>query len=63
MLPVSTPHGNGFAFAIIDYGQEHHLIFVVVMDATGEIWCVPNPDIRVRPNETMRAPRSSKQEN
>lgn len=56
-LPVSTPRGNGFAFAVIDYGQEHHLLWVVVIDATGEIWTIANPEIRVRPNPTMGAPR------
>lgn len=56
-IPVSTPYGNGFAFAVIDYSQEHHLIWIVALDESGEIRAVANPDIRVRPNETMRAPR------
>jgi hypothetical protein len=59
-LPVSTPRGNGFAFAVIDYGQEHHLIWIVALDDTGEIWAVANPDVRVRPNPTMRALRVNK---
>lgn len=37
----------------IDYGQEHHLIWVVALDATGEIWAVPNPEVRVQNNWTM----------
>jgi hypothetical protein len=56
-IPVSTSFGNGFASAVIDYGQEHHLLWVVVIDATGEIRTIANPDVRVRPNETMRAAR------
>jgi len=59
-LPVSVPKGNGFAFAVIDYGQEHHLLWVVIMDDTGEIWTVANPDVRVRSNPTMRALRDQK---
>jgi hypothetical protein len=56
-IPVRCPRGTGYAFAVIDYGQEHHLLFVIAMDDTGEIWTFPNPDVRVRPNETMRAAR------
>lgn len=54
---MSCPHGKGLAFAVIDYGIEHHLIWVIALDDSGEIWAVANPDVRVRPNETMRAPR------
>ncbi len=45
--------GDGWALAVIDYGQEHNLIWVTAIDATGEIWCAPNPRVRVRPNWTM----------
>lgn len=45
--------GKGFAVAVIDYGQEHHLIWVVVIDDTGEIWSVANPHVRVQSNWTM----------
>jgi len=57
-VPVSTPHGKGYALAVIDYGQEHHLLWVVASDDDGAIWTVANPDVRVRPNETMGAARS-----
>lgn len=53
-IPMLVPQkGKGYAFAVIDYGQEHHLIWVVAMDDTGEIWAVPNPHIRVQNNWTM----------
>jgi len=52
-LPVATPKGRGYAIAVIDYGQEHHLLWVCVMDAGGEIWTVPNPEVRVLHNWTM----------
>jgi hypothetical protein len=53
-LPVSVEgKGTGYAFAVIDYGQEHHLIWVVAIDGSGEIWSAPNPKVRVRSNWTM----------
>jgi hypothetical protein len=45
--------GDGSAFAVIDYGQEHNLIWVTAIDATGEIWCAPNPKVRLQKNWTM----------
>jgi hypothetical protein len=53
-LPVSVEgRGHGYAFAVIDYGQEHNLIWVVALDASGEIWCSPNPKVRMLNNWTM----------
>ena len=53
-IPVSVDgKGSGFAFAVIDYGQEHHLIWVVAIDATGEIWSAPNPRVRLQSNWSM----------
>lgn len=45
--------GNGYAIGVIDYGQEHDLIWVTAIDATGEIWCAPNPVVRFRSNWTV----------
>lgn len=45
--------GSGYAIAVIDYGQEHDLLWVVAMDDGGEIWCVPNPQVRLQANWTM----------
>jgi hypothetical protein len=45
--------GDGYALAVIDYGQEHDLIWVTAIDATGEIWCVANPKVRMQKNWTM----------
>lgn len=52
-LPLLTPRGKGWAVAVIDYGQEHHLLWVVAIDITGECWTFQNPDIRFRANYTM----------
>ena len=45
--------GAGLAFAVIDYGVEHHLVWVIAFDDGGEIWCAPNPRVRVQANWTM----------
>ena len=53
-LPVHVlGKGKGSAFAVIDYGQEHNLIWVTALDETGEIWCAPNPLVRLQANWTM----------
>jgi hypothetical protein len=53
-LPVEiVGKGRGLAFAVIDYGEEHHLIWVIAMDDGGEIWSAENPKVRVQPNWTM----------
>ena len=49
--------GDGYAIAVIDYGPEHHLIWVVAIDATGEVWSAPNPSVRMQPNWTMGRPK------
>lgn len=45
--------GNGQAMAVIDYGPEHNLIWVTAIDATGEIWCAPNHQVRMQGNWTL----------
>lgn len=53
-FPVTVEgKGKGTAFAVIDYGEEHNLIWVVALDDSGEIWCSPNPKVRMRSNWTM----------
>jgi hypothetical protein len=45
--------GDGYALAVIDYGQEHNLIWVTALDCSGEIWCAPNHTVRLGANWTM----------
>lgn len=52
-IPLSTPKGKGQAIAVIDYSEEHHLMWVVIQDATGEIWTWANPEVRGIPNPSM----------
>lgn len=53
-IPVTVEgKGKGWAFAVIDYSQEHDLYWVVALDAGGEIWCSRNERVRVQPNWTL----------
>jgi hypothetical protein len=53
-LPMTVEgKGRGYAMAVIDYGPEHHLIWVVALDDTGEVWSAPNPLVRMQSNWTM----------
>ncbi|MBF9152803.1 hypothetical protein [Novosphingobium jiangmenense] len=45
--------GDGYAIGMIDYGQEHNLIWVTALDESGEIWCAPNSKVRLGKNWTM----------
>ncbi len=50
--------GDGQALAVIDYGPEHNLLWVTAIDATGEIWCASNPQVRMQKNWSMGRPES-----
>lgn len=52
-LPLDTPKGPAYAHLIIDYSQEHYLLFVCFVCATGECWIFPNKDVRLQQNITM----------
>jgi hypothetical protein len=53
-LPLHVlDRGDGYAIGMIDYGQEHNLIWVTVLNDTGEVWCAPNPMVRFGKNWTM----------
>ncbi|OYX66176.1 MAG: hypothetical protein B7Y88_04570 [Sphingomonadales bacterium 32-64-17] len=59
-LPVFVEgKGKGLALAVIDYGPEHNLIWVTAIDSSGEIWCAPNPRVRMQANWTMGRKRSA----
>lgn len=53
-IPLTTPKGNGQALAVIDYGSEHNLIWVIAIDDTGEIWSYQNPEVKIQKNITMK---------
>jgi hypothetical protein len=50
--------GDGYAVAVIDYGQEHNLLWVTAIHDSGEIWCAPNPQVRMQANWSMGRPAS-----
>lgn len=52
-IPLVTPKGNGLAHFMIDYGIEHHLMWVCFQNDTGECWTWRNPDIRIENNITL----------
>lgn len=56
---LQTPKGPGLAHFVIDYGEEHDLLWVVFDDATGEIWCWPNPQVRAMTNVSLDAKRQN----
>lgn len=59
-LPMTVVgKGDGYAVAVIDYGQEFDLLWVVVLDESGEIWCAPNPKVRMQGNWSMGRGRPS----
>jgi hypothetical protein len=55
-IPVITIKGKGMAHVIIDYSQEHDLMWVVFQDDTGECWTWRNADVRGQGNATLGRP-------
>ena len=55
-IPVMSPKGKGLAHALIDYGAEYDLLWVVFQDETGECWTWSNKEIRGQANVTMGRP-------
>jgi len=51
-IPVHTPKGNALAHVLIDYGIEHHLMFVCFIDETGECWIYGNNEVKAQKNIT-----------
>ena len=51
-IPMNTVKGEGYAFMVIDYGFENDLLWVVALNDTRGIWCVPNNEVRMQENWT-----------
>jgi len=41
------------AHFLIDYGSEHHLLWVCFIDSNGECWTFANPEILIQENLSM----------
>lgn len=52
-IPMFTPKGEGLAWAMIDYGMEFNILWVVAINETGEIWTFQNPQVRALKNITQ----------
>lgn len=54
MLPIFrvSDEMEGYAFLIIDYSQEHNLLFTCAMD-NGEIWTLSNKEIKFCKNISL----------
>ena len=52
-LPVDTPRGPAYAHMVIDYSQEHYVLFVCFLQESGECWVLPNRDVKLQKNVTM----------
>lgn len=59
-IPLTTPKGDGLAVALIDYGEDHDLKWVVIQDDTGEIWTWHNSKVRGVKNITQGRTNISK---
>lgn len=55
MLPIirKSDKMKGYAFMVIDYSQEHDLLFTCAMD-NGEIWTLNNKDISIGDNISLK---------
>jgi hypothetical protein len=56
---ISKDSKKGYAFGVIDYSQEHNLLFVVALDEDGSVWCVSNSEIRLQANWSLSAQRKN----
>jgi hypothetical protein len=52
-IPLITPKGKGFAHLVIDYSQEHDLMWVVFLDENGECWTFKNSEVRMIDNFSL----------
>lgn len=54
MIPIVRVSDSmeGYAFLVIDYSQEHNLLFTCAMD-NGEIWTLSNKEIRFCKNISL----------
>jgi transcriptional antiterminator len=57
MIPIFRVSDNmeGYAFLVIDYSQEHNILFTCAMD-NGEIWTLGNAEIKFQKNISLKRP-------
>ena len=54
MIPIirKSDGMKGYAFLVIDYSQEHYLLFTCAMD-NGDIWTLDNREISLQNNPSL----------
>lgn len=50
---VTSKNSNGEAVGWIDYSKEDNLLWIVALDKSGEVWIVPNSEIRFLKNYSI----------
>lgn len=53
-IPVETPHGEGFALILIDYGPQWNTVWIVALKETREIKHYESTQIKLMKNHTFR---------
>lgn len=53
VIVISKNNAKGRAIGWVDYSSEENLIWITVIDESGEVWCVPNPEIRLQKNWSL----------
>lgn len=53
ILWVNTPHGDGIALFIIDYGMQENTIWVVALEDDGRVLHYNSNQIRLTKNNTI----------
>lgn len=52
-IPLMTEKGPAQCIAVIDYSEEFDLLWVCILDETGEIWTFENSKVRGFANFTI----------
>ncbi len=52
-IPLLTPKGPGRAIIVIDYSEDHDLVWTCFIDSSGEIWSFRNQEVRQVDNLTF----------
>lgn len=55
-ISVETPKGSGLAYFLIDYGPSINTIWLVRLDATGDVLHVDSSEVRIRGNAMWNHP-------
>ena len=53
-------HGEGYAIGWKDFSQDHHMLWICAFSKTGQVWEIPNPEIRLQWNISMQRTPSDK---